>query len=41
VGVGTALWWAPGKVVGRFLTPFLAGLEPQEFDDVPTGGGRR
>lgn len=39
VSVGAALWWAPGKVAGRFLTPFLAGLEAQQFDDVPTSDG--
>jgi sulfide:quinone oxidoreductase len=22
------LWWPPGKVAGRFLAPFLTGMEP-------------
>ena len=29
-----ALWWPPGKIVGRYLSPFLAGLGVAEVRDV-------
>jgi sulfide:quinone oxidoreductase len=29
-----ALWWPPGKIVGRYLSPFLAGLGVPEVRDV-------
>jgi sulfide:quinone oxidoreductase len=35
VSVVDALWWPPGKVAGRFLTPFLAGIEALELADLP------
>jgi sulfide:quinone oxidoreductase len=35
VSVTDALWWPPGKVAGRFLTPFLAGIEALELADLP------
>jgi sulfide:quinone oxidoreductase len=35
VSVTTALWWPPGKVAGRFLTPFLHQIEALELVDVP------
>lgn len=35
VSVATALWWPPGKVAGRFLTPFLHQIEALELADVP------
>jgi sulfide:quinone oxidoreductase len=35
---GRSLWWPPGKIAGRFLSPYLAQLErplpdPSAFDD--------
>ncbi len=35
VSITTALWWPPGKVAGRFLTPFLHQIEALELVDVP------
>jgi len=35
VSVTNALWWPPGKVAGRFLTPFLHEIEALELVDVP------
>ena len=37
---GEALWWPPSKIVGRYLSPFLAGLsgQPQAPEpDAPPG----
>ena len=34
------LWWPPAKIVGRYLSPFLAGLgAPEEPPAVPSGQG--
>jgi sulfide:quinone oxidoreductase len=35
VSLTNALWWPPGKVAGRFLTPFLHEIEALELVDVP------
>ena len=41
---GRALWWPPGKIAGRYLSPYLAHLEqpassPPAFEDRELPGG--
>ena len=35
-----ALWWPPTKVAGRYLAPYLAKLDEQEFTDADRPAGR-
>jgi sulfide:quinone oxidoreductase len=33
------LWWPPSKIVGRYLSPFLAGFSGERADANPPAGG--
>jgi len=35
-----ALWWPPTKIAGRYLAPYLARLEEQEYSDADRPDGR-
>jgi hypothetical protein len=33
------LWWPPGKINSRYLTPWLAALDEETVADLPHSGG--
>jgi hypothetical protein len=36
---GGVLWWPPGKITGRYLTPWLAALDEDTIADLPNSRG--